>query len=80
MLAFLRRSVTEFGQSIVMVTHDPHGAAYADRVVFLADGNIVDELAAPTADSVLERMRTLGDLTCGGSRSRVCSRTSCASP
>ena len=52
--------MTEFGQSIVMVTHDPHGAAYADRVVFLADGNIVDELAAPTADSVLERMRTLG--------------------
>ncbi len=60
MLSFLRRSVTEFGQSIVMVTHDPHGAAYADRVVFLADGNIVDELAAPTADSVLERVRTLG--------------------
>ena len=60
MLSFLRRSVTDFGQSIVMVTHDPHGASYADRVVFLADGNIVDELAAPTADSVLERMRTLG--------------------
>ncbi|HVT42582.1 MAG TPA: ABC transporter ATP-binding protein [Acidimicrobiales bacterium] len=59
-LEFMRRSVTEFGQSIVMVTHDPHGAAFADRVVFLADGNIVDELAAPTADSVLERMRTLG--------------------
>ena len=46
MLAFLRRSVTEFGQSIVMVTHDPHGAAYADRVVFLADGNMVDELTS----------------------------------
>ncbi len=61
MLSFLRRSVTEFGQSIVMVTHDPHGAAYADRVVFLADGNIVDELASPTADSVLERVRTLGN-------------------
>ena len=60
MLAFLRRSVTEFGQSIVMVTHDPHGASYADRVVFLADGNIVDELAQPTADSILERIRTLG--------------------
>ena len=43
-----------------MVTHDPHGAAYADRVVFLADGDIVDELHGPTADSVLERMRTLG--------------------
>ena len=60
MLSFMRRSVTELGQSIVMVTHDPHGAAYADRVVFLADGNVVDELAAPTADSVLERMRTFG--------------------
>jgi putative ABC transport system ATP-binding protein len=43
-----------------MVTHDPRGAAYADRVVFLADGKVVDELAAPTADSVLERVRTLG--------------------
>jgi putative ABC transport system ATP-binding protein len=62
LLAFLRRSVTEFGQSIVMVTHDPRGAAYADRVVFLADGAVVAELQQPTADSVLERMRTLGDL------------------
>jgi putative ABC transport system ATP-binding protein len=60
MLSFLRRSVTEFGQSIVMVTHDPHGAAYADRVIFLADGKIVGELADPTADSVLERIRTVG--------------------
>lgn len=60
LLEFMRRSVDEFGQSIVMVTHDPRGAAFADRVVFLADGNIVDELAAPTADSVLEHMRTLG--------------------
>ena len=60
LLAFLRRSVTELGQSIVMVTHDPRGAAYADRVVFLADGAVVGELAQPTADSVLERMRTLG--------------------
>jgi putative ABC transport system ATP-binding protein len=60
MLSFLRRSVTEFGQSIVMVTHDPHGASYADRVVFLADGTVVDELAEPTADSILERIRTLG--------------------
>ncbi len=59
-LAFLRRSVTEFGQSIVMVTHDPHSAAYADRVVFLADGTVVGELDRPTADSVLERMRILG--------------------
>ena len=60
LLAFLRRSVTELGQSIVMVTHDPRGAAYADRVVFLADGAVVGELRQPSADSVLERMRTLG--------------------
>ena len=60
LLAFLRRSVTEFGQSIVMVTHDPRGAAYADLVVFLADGTVVGELEQPTADSVLERIRTLG--------------------
>src|SRR6202041_1063361 len=60
LLSFLRRSVTELGQSIVMVTHDPRGAAYADRVVFLADGQVVGELHQPTADSILERIRTLG--------------------
>jgi putative ABC transport system ATP-binding protein len=60
MLSFLQRSVEELGQSIVMVTHDPRGAAYADRVVFLADGKVVGELENPTADSVLERTRTLG--------------------
>jgi putative ABC transport system ATP-binding protein len=60
MLAFLRRSVTEFGQSIVMVTHDPRGAAFADRVVFLADGRLVGELLSPTADSVLEQVKRLG--------------------
>jgi putative ABC transport system ATP-binding protein len=60
LLEFLRRSVTELGQSIVMVTHDPRGAAYADRVVFLADGAVVGELRQPTADLILERMRTLG--------------------
>jgi putative ABC transport system ATP-binding protein len=59
LLTFLRRSVTERGQSIVMVTHDPRAAAYADRVVFLADGRLVGELRSPTADTVLERMRTL---------------------
>ena len=60
MLGFLRRSVTEFGQSIVMVTHDPRGAAFADRVVFLADGRLVGELLSPTADSVLEHVKRLG--------------------
>jgi putative ABC transport system ATP-binding protein len=61
LLTFLQRSVTEHGQSIVMVTHDPRAAAYADRVVFLADGGLVGELSSPTADTVLERMRTLGN-------------------
>ncbi|MFF7989820.1 ABC transporter ATP-binding protein [Kitasatospora xanthocidica] len=56
-LTFLRRSVDELGQTMVMVTHDPVAAGYADRVLFLADGLIVDEMHAPTADSVLERMR-----------------------
>ncbi len=56
-LGFLRKSVDEFGQSIVMVTHDPTSASYADRVVFLADGRIVDELADPTAERVFERMK-----------------------
>ncbi len=57
-LGFLRRSVDEFGQTIVMVTHDAHAAAYADRVVFLADGEFVDELVAPDAQAILERMMT----------------------
>jgi putative ABC transport system ATP-binding protein len=56
-LAFLRRSVDEFGQSIVMVTHDPAAASYADRVLFLADGTIVDEMTEPTAEAVLDRMK-----------------------
>ncbi|WP_320781015.1 ABC transporter ATP-binding protein [Streptomyces sp. CRN 30] len=56
-LGFLRNSVRELGQTVVMVTHDPVAAAYADRVVFLADGRIVDELRDPTADSVLDRMK-----------------------
>ena len=56
-LGFLRRSVDEFGQTIVMVTHDPGAASYADRVLFLADGHIVDEMHDPTAERVLERMK-----------------------
>ena len=60
LLAFLRDAVSEHGQSIVMVTHDPRAAAYADRVVFLADGRVVDELASPTADLVLKQMMKLG--------------------
>ena len=56
-LGFLRRSVSEFGQTVVMVTHDPNAAGYADRVLFLADGRIVDEMLEPTADRVLERMK-----------------------
>jgi putative ABC transport system ATP-binding protein len=58
-LAFLRRSVDELGQTVVIVTHEPSAAAYADRVLFLTDGRIVDELRAPTADSVLDRMKGL---------------------
>ncbi len=56
-LGFLRESVRAMGQTVVMVTHDPVAAGYADRVVFLADGRIVEELHRPTADSVLDRMR-----------------------
>ncbi|MFD7442371.1 ABC transporter ATP-binding protein [Streptomyces sp. NPDC059909] len=56
-LGFLRNSVRELGQTVVMVTHDPVAASYADRVVFLADGRIVDEMPAPTADGVLDRMK-----------------------
>ncbi|MFE3633030.1 ABC transporter ATP-binding protein [Streptomyces sp. NPDC059168] len=72
-LGFLRNSVRELGQTVVMVTHDPVAAAYADRVVFLVDGRIVDEIHGPTAGSVLDLMRGLpggaggtatGPLTC----------------
>ncbi|MGN9795788.1 ABC transporter ATP-binding protein [Streptomyces sp. NPDC054847] len=56
-LGFLRNSVRELGQTVVMVTHDPVAASYADRVIFLADGAIVDEMISPTADGVLDRMK-----------------------
>ncbi|MFD6443541.1 ABC transporter ATP-binding protein [Promicromonospora sp. NPDC060204] len=59
-LGLLRRSVQETGQTIVMVTHDPVAASYADRVLFLADGRVVGELRSPTADAVAERMTHLG--------------------
>jgi putative ABC transport system ATP-binding protein len=59
-LAFLRRAADDIGQTIAMVTHDPVAAAYADRVLFLADGRIVDELAEPTPERVLERMKRFG--------------------
>ena len=60
-LQFMRAAVDELGQTIVMVTHDPSAAAWADRVVFLQDGRIVDEMADPTADAVLDYMKHLGD-------------------
>jgi putative ABC transport system ATP-binding protein len=60
-LGFMRRAVDEMGQTIVMVTHDPIAASYADRIVFLADGRIVDEMREPTADRVLERMKRFGE-------------------
>ncbi len=60
-LAFLRRSVDEFSQTIVMVTHDPVAAAYTDRVLFLADGRIVDELRNPDRDSILKTMARIQD-------------------
>ncbi|MFD6246052.1 ABC transporter ATP-binding protein [Streptomyces roseolus] len=56
-LGFLRNSVRELGQTVVMVTHDPVAASYADRVIFLADGRIVDEMLRPSADGVLDRMK-----------------------
>jgi putative ABC transport system ATP-binding protein len=59
-LSFMRRAVTDLGQTIVMVTHDPVAAAYADAVVFLADGRIVDRLATPSAEAVLDRMKAFG--------------------
>jgi putative ABC transport system ATP-binding protein len=59
-LSFMSRAVHEFGQTVVMVTHDPVAASHASRVLFLADGQIVDELLQPTRDSILDRMRGLG--------------------
>ena len=60
LLGFLRKAVTELGQTVVMVTHDPTAASYADRVIFLADGHVVDEMHTPTAEDVLDYMKHLG--------------------
>ncbi|MDH3680101.1 MAG: ABC transporter ATP-binding protein [Acidimicrobiia bacterium] len=60
-LSFMQRAVKELGQTIVMVTHDPTSASYADRVLFLGDGEIVHEMHDPTPDSVLDTIKSLGD-------------------
>ncbi|HEY1119757.1 MAG TPA: ABC transporter ATP-binding protein [Acidimicrobiales bacterium] len=60
-LSFMRRAVDELGQTIVMVTHDPQSASYAQRILFIDDGTIVDEMLDPTAERVLDRMKRFGD-------------------
>ena len=60
LLAFMRRAVDGFGQTIVMVTHDPVAASYADRIVFLADGQVVDEMFEPTTERAIDHMKQLG--------------------
>ena len=60
-LEFMRKAVDELGQTIVMVTHDPVAAGYADRVIFLADGKIIGEMNEPTSEAVFDYMKTLGD-------------------
>ncbi len=60
-LSFMQRAVQQMDQTIVMVTHDPVAASYAERIVFLADGKIVEEMLAPTADRVLDRMKQFGE-------------------
>ena len=59
-LTFMRKAVDDLGQTIVMVTHDPVAASYADRIIFLADGHIVNEMTEPTADRVLDLMKSIG--------------------
>jgi putative ABC transport system ATP-binding protein len=60
-LSFMRNAVRELGQTIVMVTHDPVAAAYASRVVFLADGRVVDEMLDPSAEQVIDRLKRFGE-------------------
>ena len=81
-LGFLRRSATELAQTVVMVTHDPGAASYADRVVFLADGLLVDEIREPTAERVLDRMKRLeaGAALCSGSPCAACWPAGCGWP
>jgi putative ABC transport system ATP-binding protein len=59
-LGFLRRAADDFGQTVVMVTHDAVAASYADSIVFLEDGRVVDDMADPTAQRVLDRMKAFG--------------------
>jgi putative ABC transport system ATP-binding protein len=66
-LAFLGQSVRELGQTVIMVTHDPSSAAYSDQVVFLTDGQIVDGMSSPTAEAVLDRMKSLDSPAAAGS-------------
>ena len=61
LLNFISAAVDDFGQTVVMVTHDPLGASRAERVVFLVDGKIVDEMTKPTPDKILDHMKELGD-------------------
>ena len=61
LLAFLKKAANEYQQTIVMVTHDPKAASYAQRIIFLDDGKVVDQLAKPTTEKVLNRLKQLGD-------------------
>lgn len=61
LLTFMRRAVDDFQQTIVMVTHNPLDASYADRIVFLDDGDVVDDMTEPTAERVFDKMKHLGD-------------------
>jgi putative ABC transport system ATP-binding protein len=58
LLAFLREAVDRFGQSLVLVTHDPNAAALSDRVLFMADGSVTGEINAPSIEAILDRART----------------------
>jgi len=79
-LDLLCRSVAEFGQTVVMVTHDPVAASYSQRVVFLADGQVVGSLERPTPDAVLDRMRALGEPRPATPPVRPAARGSAATP